>query len=113
MRAWGPLGPVRLVAKGRTRQRVEIPMPPGLKIMEVQTHPSRRGTGVGTRLLEHIIDTVGSQQLSLTTRTNNPARHLYERHGFVVTEEKTHPAFEQRTGAKGRILMVRAPSAAN
>lgn len=110
MSAWGPLGPARLAAKGWPRQLVEISMPPGPKIVELQAHPARRGTGVGTRLLEHIIALAGSQPLSLTTRTNNPARRLYQRHGFVVTEEKTNRTFERRTGAKGRILMVRPAS---
>jgi ribosomal protein S18 acetylase RimI-like enzyme len=100
------------VAKGWPRQLVEIPMPHGPKIVELQAHPERRGTGVGTALLEHIIGIVGSQPLSLTTRTNNPARRLYERHGFVVTQEKTNRIFERHTGAKGRILMVRPPASA-
>jgi hypothetical protein len=67
---------------------------------------------VGTALLEHIFGIVGSQPRSLTTRTNNPARWLYERQGFVVTQEKTNRIFERRTGAKGRILMVRRPTSA-
>lgn len=108
--AWGVLGPLRLAAKGWPRQLVEIPMPPGPKLVELQAHPTRRGTGVGTGLLEHIIELVGSRQLSLTTRSNNPARRLYERHGFVLTAEKTHRRFERCTGAKGRILMVRPAS---
>jgi ribosomal protein S18 acetylase RimI-like enzyme len=110
VRAWGLLGPARLVAKGWPRQLVEISMPPGTKIVELQAHPERRGTGVGTRLLEHVIRVAGSEPLSLTTRTNNPARRLYERHGFVVTQEKTNRHFERRTGATGRILMVRPPT---
>ena len=111
MSAWGPFGVVRLVAKGWPRQLVEISMPPGPKIVELQVHPTRRGTGVGTTLLDHIIGRVGSQSLALTTRTDNPARRLYERHGFVVTREKTHRSFERRTGAAGRILMVRPAKA--
>ena len=110
--AWGLLGPLRLIAKGWPRQLVELSMPPGPKLVELQTHPARRGAGVGTMLLEHIIERVAGQPLSLTTRTDNPARHLYERHGFVVTDEKHHRLFERRTGATGRILMVRAGSPA-
>lgn len=92
-----------------TRRDLDAARP---KIVELQVHPERRGTGVGTRLLEHVFGLVGSQPLSLTTRTDNPARRLYERHGFVVTEEKTSRYFERRTGAKGRVLMVRPPSSA-
>lgn len=103
---WGPAGPVRLIARGWPRQLVEIPMPPGPKLVELQTHPVRRGTGVGTLLLDHVIAVVDGRSLSLTTRSDNP-RHLYERHGFAVTAEKKHRSFERRTGAPGRILMVR------
>lgn len=104
---WGVLGPVRLAVKGWPRQLVEIPMPAGPKLSELQTHPSRRGAGIGTRLLAHAIEVAGPRSLSLTTRTDNPARRLYERHGFVVMAQKNHRAFERRTGASGRILMVR------
>ena len=104
---WGIVGPLRLIVRGWPRQLVEIPIPAGPKLIELQAHPARRGTGIGTTLLEHVIDTVDGRALSLTTRTDNPARHLYERHGFVVEAEKAHRAFERRTGASGRILMVR------
>jgi len=105
--AWGALGPVRLVLKGWPRQFVEIPMPSGLKLIELQVDPSRRGDGIGSTLLEHVIAAAGDRSLSLTTRSDNPARRLYERHGFTVTAEKSHRFFERRTGAKGRILMER------
>ncbi len=104
---WGLAGPVRLTLKGWPRQLVELPMPPGPKLVELQVHPTRRGTGVGTTLLRAVIDEVGGRSLSLTTRSDNPARHLYERHGFAVTAEKCHRSYERRTGSRGRILMVR------
>ncbi|MBK6319202.1 MAG: GNAT family N-acetyltransferase [Dehalococcoidia bacterium] len=47
-------------------------------------------------------------KMSLTTTTSNPARRLYERHGFRVMETWTDPGFEQVTeGVAGRILMVK------
>jgi len=104
---WGIAGPLRLVVRGWPRRRVDLPMPDGPKLIELQVHPSRRGGGIGAQLLEHVIAAVDGQPLSLTTRSDNPARHLYERHGFAVTATKDHPAFERRTGATGRILMVR------
>jgi ribosomal protein S18 acetylase RimI-like enzyme len=104
---WGLTGPLRLVARGWPRQLVEIPMPVGPKLVELQAEPSRRGTGVGTSLLRHVLDSVDGRSVSLTTRTDNPARRLYERHGFTVQAEKTHRAFQSRTGAAGRVLMVR------
>ena len=104
---WGPLGPARLVLKGWPRQLVEIATPEGLTLIELQVHPSRRGQGIGSILLRHIIDSIGDRSLSLTTRSDNPARRLYERHGFAVTSEKSHRSYERRTGASGRILMTR------
>jgi ribosomal protein S18 acetylase RimI-like enzyme len=62
-------------------------------------------------LLTHVIESAAGRQLSLTTRSDNPARRLYERHGFVVRNERTHHAFERRTGSPGRILMVRPATA--
>ena len=104
---WGATGPLRLVVKGWPRQLVEIPMPAGPKLIELHVHPSRRGDGVGSILLRHVIGLVGNRSLSLTTRSDNPARRLYERHGFSVRAERTHRIYEKRTGARGRILMTR------
>jgi ribosomal protein S18 acetylase RimI-like enzyme len=105
---FGALGPLRLVLRGWPRQLVEHRMPEGMKLVELQAHPDRRGTGVGSTLLAHVIAAFGHEQLSLTTASGNPARRLYERHGFVVTAERSHRAYERRTGHAGRVLMVRA-----
>jgi ribosomal protein S18 acetylase RimI-like enzyme len=104
---WGATGPVRLVVKGWPRQLVEIPMPPGPKLIELQVHPARRGAGIGSILLRHVIDLVDDRPLSLGTRSDNPARHLYERNGFRVVSEKSHRSYEKRTGTTGRVLMLR------
>jgi ribosomal protein S18 acetylase RimI-like enzyme len=106
--AWGMLGPVRLAARGWPRQLVETSLAAGTKLIELQAHPQRRGSGIGTALLTRIIDANGDRSLSLSTRSDNPARRLYERHGFVVTREKRHRAYERRTGSPGRITMVRS-----
>ena len=104
---WGLLGPLRLVLRAWPRQLVELRSPGGPVLMELQVHPARRGSGVGARLLERVIEATRGRALSLTTRSDNPARRLYERHGFTVTAERSHRAFERRTGAAGRVLMVR------
>ena len=94
--------------RGWPRQKVDLTMPAGsLKLIELNVDPARRGQGIGARLLEAVIDRAGNRPVSLTTRIDNPARHLYERHGFDVVEEKRHPAYEARTGSPGRVLMVR------
>jgi ribosomal protein S18 acetylase RimI-like enzyme len=108
--AWGVTGPIRLAVKGWPRQLVGLTMPPGPKLIELHTHPSRRGTGIGSLLLDHVVREHGGRPISLTTRSNNPARHLYERHGFAVVAQKDNRAFERRTGAPGRVLMVRPPA---
>ena len=40
-------------------------------------------------------------------RTNNPARRLYERQGFLVVSTRTDPGYERFTGAAGRVLMTK------
>jgi GNAT superfamily N-acetyltransferase len=107
---WGWAGPIRLAVRGWPRQLVEISMPEGLKLIELQAHPSRRGTGVGSALLAHVVGEARHRSISLTTRSDNPARRLYERHGFALTAEKTHPIYERRTSSPGRVLMVRPAS---
>ena len=108
LRGLGPVGLVRLVARGWPRRKVELVMPAGsCKLIELHVDPSRRGQGVGALLLDAVIALAGDRPVSLTTRIDNPARHLYERHGFAVVEEKRHPQYEARTGSPGRVLMVR------
>ncbi len=52
--------------------------------------PSKRGHGVGDELLVALIEkaqTAGYDRLSLSVEPGNPARKLYERHGFAVVDE--------------------------
>jgi ribosomal protein S18 acetylase RimI-like enzyme len=48
--------------------------------------PDRTGQGIGSALLSALIDAARTAvpALVLTVRSGNPARRLYERHGFVV-----------------------------
>lgn len=50
--------------------------------------PAFQGDGLGSRLLEQLIADAGMLRmpLRLTVLEVDPARHFYERHGFVVTE---------------------------
>ena len=105
---FGLLGAVRLVIRGWPRSRVDFVMPPdSCKLIELHVDPTRRGQGMGGLLVDAVIDLAGTRAVSLTTRIDNPARHLYERKGFAVVEEKRHAAYEARTGSPGRVLMVR------
>jgi ribosomal protein S18 acetylase RimI-like enzyme len=51
--------------------------------------PEVIGQGVGSALLSHLIGTVRSEvpAIVLTVRSDNPAKNLYERFGFIVVEE--------------------------
>lgn len=45
--------------------------------------------------------------MALTTTTANPARRLYERHGYRVVETRTDTVYERYTGIQGRHRMVK------
>lgn len=63
------------------------PATPELSIAVV---PSKRGRGIGDQLLTALIDrarAAGHTALSLSVEPGNPARLLYERHGFEVVDE--------------------------
>jgi len=72
--------------------------------------PRHRNRGIGGAMLDHAEEEArrrGHRLMSLTTTTANPARHLYERHGFRVVETLTDAAYERYTGIAGRHLMVK------
>jgi ribosomal protein S18 acetylase RimI-like enzyme len=46
-------------------------------------------------------------RISLTTGSNNPARRLYERHGYEHADEKLDARYERLTGVPGRVLLVK------
>jgi GNAT superfamily N-acetyltransferase len=52
--------------------------------------PSKRGLGIGDELLKALsrkAQSGGYERLSLSVEPGNPARQLYERHGFEVVDE--------------------------
>jgi len=111
IRIFGPLGAVRLLPRVRARARVEMPSPAGAyHIGELDVDPRYRNRGIGGALLgyaEKEARKQGCRQMSLITTTDNPARRLYERHGFRVVETRTDPDYERYTGIEGRMLMVK------
>ena len=110
-RVFGPLKLVRLLPRLRARGRVQPKRPRGAyHVAEMDVHPSFRNQGIGGALLDHAEAEAragGCTLMSLTTTTINPARRLYERHGFRVVETKTDAAYERYTGIEGRHLMVK------
>lgn len=51
--------------------------------------PEYRGVGIGTQLLTHLLAEAAKiyRAVSLSVAAENPARHLYERHGFATTKD--------------------------
>jgi ribosomal protein S18 acetylase RimI-like enzyme len=111
VRVFGPVRLLRLVPRLRARGRVQPKRPPGTyHVAELDVDPSLRNRGIGGALLDYaeVEPRKGRfKQMSLTTTTINPARRLYERHGFRVVETKTDAPYERYTGIEGRHLMMK------
>ncbi len=111
LRIFGPIGAIRLLSRVKTEQKVSTGAPPGAyHIAELHTHPQHRNRGYGAAALDFAENEArqeGHRQMSLVTDSTNPARHLYERHGFRVVETRTDPDYERITGIPGRHLMVK------
>ena len=111
LRIAGPVGIVGLVRRLKAQDRVKPPPIHGAyRVRELHVDPRRRGRGIGGALLDFAEAEAradGYPQMTLTTTTVNPARHLYERHGFRVVETRTDPLYERYTGIEGRHRMVK------
>jgi ribosomal protein S18 acetylase RimI-like enzyme len=111
VRALGVPRALRAGARAVTRLRVDLRPPPGgTHLVELQVHPARRGAGIGGLLLDAVearARAAESPHLSLTTGAENPARRLYERHGFRLAGERSDARYERLTGIPGRVLLVK------
>ncbi|MEI9806161.1 MAG: GNAT family N-acetyltransferase [Pseudolabrys sp.] len=59
-------------------------------VVDIALMPDRRGTGLGTRLLQSVQSAAAQARAStvqLTVDMHNPARRLYERLGFAAVNE--------------------------
>jgi ribosomal protein S18 acetylase RimI-like enzyme len=76
--------------------------PSDIRIMDVALAPAFRGRGIGTALLQTLVEEAqaSGRKLSIHVEVNNPARALYERLGFAPAGE--HGVY---------VLMERAPAA--
>jgi ribosomal protein S18 acetylase RimI-like enzyme len=92
----------RLLIVGRGRDLV---------IEAIAVDESRRGQGVGTRLLEAVFDFArqqGFKSVSLEVVDTNPAaRRLYERLGFVATRTWPYPYLRNFMGFSAATTMVK------
>ena len=68
--------------------------------LSMAVFPGFRGRGIGTALLDRLLETAGDVPISLSVSEANPARRLYERVGFVALGEP----------AGGAVTMLRRPS---
>jgi GNAT superfamily N-acetyltransferase len=61
-------------------------------LIQVQLAPRMQGQGLGTQLIQSLIVEAreAGASLKLQVLKANPARHLYQRLGFVVTAETQH-----------------------
>jgi ribosomal protein S18 acetylase RimI-like enzyme len=100
---------VRFPRRLKARARVDTPMPQdALYIAELHVDPDERGAGIGGALLDAAIAEarrLGRRLVCLTTTIDNPARRLYERHGFVVVDERRDGEYEAVSGSPGRVRM--------
>ncbi len=61
-------------------------------LLQIQLTPARQGAGWGTQIIQGVIAEArqAGASLKLNVLRANPARHLYERLGFVVSAEGPH-----------------------
>jgi len=61
-----------------------------LRIVDISLMPAARGQGLGEAILRDLIEWADGQGkgVSIHVEKFNPARYLYQRLGFVVTEDK-------------------------
>jgi GNAT superfamily N-acetyltransferase len=91
------------------RQRVQFEAQrDAFPIGELNVDEALRNRGIGGKLLQHaegLAHSHGSSLMCLETGITNPARHLYERHGYALVATKADAEYERLTGSPGRILM--------
>ncbi len=112
VKAWGRPGDTAVIAieggfpVGAAWYRVFGAEEPGYGFVDERTPelaiavvPSKRGHGIGDELLKALIEKAragGYARLSLSVEPGNPARKLYERHGFAVVERTDGAGNEER-----------------
>ena len=115
VKAFGLLGALGRIPAAIWRWRVELaPVEDEFYLADIHVDPELRGSGVGSALLDWIEQKANEAPVStlwLITGSANPARRLYERHGFTVTAERHDKHYEARTGTPGRIRMEKAVDA--
>ncbi len=111
LRIAGPWRVFRLLPRFLARGRVMTRLPQDAYcITELDVDPRFRNRGIGGSLLRHADEEarrLSATRMALSTTTANPARRLYERHGYRTVETRTNRDYERYTGIEGRILMLK------
>lgn len=89
----------RLTGPQRSYDAVDDSVPE----LAIAVRPEYIGQGIGTRLLAALLDAARPvyAAIVLSVRDDNPARRLYERHGFVVVDRITN-----RVGGQSLVMVV-------
>jgi len=107
------LGPVtpRAIYGFWLRGRLMFDIPPdAFVVSELYVDEKLRNRGIGGRLLQHanvLALEAKESRMWVETGVTNPARRLYERHGYRAVEEKTSIAYQRLTDSPGRVLMTK------
>lgn len=104
LRGWLKILPLSLMAR---------PQQEGQLLMDgIVVAPEMRGRGVGTALLQAVMDFArerGFRDVRLDVVDTNPrARQLYERRGFVATETHRYPYLRKIMGFGAVTTMIKA-----
>lgn len=57
------------------------------EIRAVYITPTERGKGIGKNLLKFLLSKVNGSATLYVAKTNSPAKQLYKKYGFIVTDE--------------------------
>lgn len=76
-----------------------------IRIVDIALLPEYRGQGLGTRLLEGVLEEAAAVGLPVTIHVekHNPAQRLYQRLGFVPVEDKGVHWLMERKPSEGGI----------
>lgn len=64
-------------------------------IMQLQIFPAFQSQGIGYQVLNQLIQNRQGRPIELTVLKDNPAKHLYQRLGFIVIGEDEYESFMQ------------------
>jgi ribosomal protein S18 acetylase RimI-like enzyme len=79
----------RVAAAMKADQRRAWLEPPHYEVVELHVRPESQRTGIGSALLEALLDGLPHRQALLSTQVDNEkARPFYERHGWQVVVDR-------------------------